>query len=238
MWASLISGGLQAIAGWRQSRRAKAALPAAEAARDAARPGTPKSVDQMVSRAERALMEGYPGMDNAQEQIRSTTAGNVGSIREGAMSSTELIGGVTGAYRQELDSMNKLATQEAMYRAGQEQNVQGALGVRGQYEDRASGYKYAEASQELGELKGAYTEGVQNIWGGVQTGIAGVQQKINQAEGMLIQAASGGMFGGGGGQPTGAAPMQSIYSMDKSIADMQWERTQQKFNNLIYTPIR
>jgi hypothetical protein len=184
----------------------------------------------MVSRAERALMEGSPSKDAYEESIRSTTAGNVASIREGAMSSTELIGGVTGAYRQELDSMNKLATQEAMYRSGQEQNVQGALGVRGGYEWQIGQQDYSEAIGQRNKAEAAYTEGIQNMWGATNDLGTSIQGNIDQASNFMMMGAGNGAFAGGQNTTPKAAPMQSQFSLDTSGAEWALTNRDSQYN--------
>ena len=174
-WISLATGAGQSLYGAYQTHRAKKAEKAAREEMAAARPGIPESVERMVSRAERTYTEGMP-QDRQREAIGQRTAAGVSAMREGAVSSTQYLGGVTDMYRAELDQLNQLAAEQAAFRLQASQGVQSALGTRAGYEYQNSMLPYQEASQQQQYAMQAGQAGVQNIWGGIQTGVGGAMQ--------------------------------------------------------------
>ena len=93
------------------------------------------------------------------------------------MTSTEYLSGVSDVYGQELDELNKLATQEAVYRLEAEKEVSRALETRGQYDFQMQGMRYGETQQDMQMAGQGYEAGVSNMWGGVQT-MAGAAMQV------------------------------------------------------------
>ena len=174
-WIPLAMGAAQSLYGAYQTSQANKAEKAARQQMAAARPGIPESVERMVSMAERTYTEGMP-QDRQREAIGQRTAAGVSAMREGAVSSTQYLGGVTDMYRAELDQLNQLAAEQAAFRLQASQGVQSALGTRAGYEYQNSMLPYQEASQQQQYAMQAGQAGVQNIWGGIQTGVGGAMQ--------------------------------------------------------------
>ena len=180
-------GAAQSAYGMFQTGQAKRAERDARKKMEASRPGIPESADRMVARAERTYTEGMP-QGRQQEAIGQRTAAGVSAMREGAVSSTQYLGGVTDMYRAELDQLNQLASEQAAFRLQASQGVQSALGQRAGYEYQNSMLPYQEASQQQQYAMQAGQAGVQNIWGGIQTGAgAAMQAYSTQQQNQLLR---------------------------------------------------
>lgn len=183
-WIPLVVGAGQTIYGISQQAKARQEYERAKAEQERNRPTIPKDVERLVSRAERGVVEGMPARSRYEDVISGRTATNVAAMREGAMTSTEYLSGVSDVYRGELEQLNKLATQEAVYRTQQEDRLSRALETRAQYDWQTQQFQYGESQQELGAAQQAYSAGTQNIWGGIQTGVGAFMQKYQSEQRM------------------------------------------------------
>ena len=178
-WLPLVIGGAQTIYGRVQAYQAKEGYEDARRERDRNRPTMPEDVNRMVSMAQRSYVEGMPMRSYYEDVIAGRAATGTAAMREGAMTSTEFLSGVSELNRQSLTELNTVATQETLYRMEQEKQLMGALQARAQYDYQLQGMKYGEAQQDMGayaEMRGA---GIQNMWGGVQTMAGAAMQKYS-----------------------------------------------------------
>lgn len=176
-WIPVALGAAQTGYGIYQQIQGRRAYEEAKAERERNRPTIPTDIERVVSRAERGLVEGMPARSRYEDVISGRTATNVAAMREGAMTSTEYLSGVSDVYRGELEQLNKLATQEAVYRTQQEDRLLRALEARAQYDWQAQQFGYGEAQNDMMAAQQTASAGMQNIWGGLQTGAGAFMQK-------------------------------------------------------------
>ena len=180
--APVAMGLLQTGYGMYQSNQARQELKRLRAQREELRPGIPEDVNRMVSRAEQRHLEGMPGRDRQEAALRRSTATSVSAVREGAMTSSQYLEGVAEAYRGEREGLDRLATQEAVFRSQAEERVQQALSTRAGFDYQAQMLPYQEVMGDMGIARQAGQAGMQNIWSGVQTAAGGVMQGMMQTQ--------------------------------------------------------
>lgn len=198
---------MQTLFGMYQTIYAAKRMQALREERELNRPGIPKSIERMLSRAERTYTEGLPERDRLEASIRQGSAASVGALERGAVSSTQYMEGVVDTYGMELENLNRIATQEAVFRVGAEERVLGALAAKAGYEHRVDSLKYDEINMDMGLAQGMANAGVQNIWGGTQT-VAGAQMEA--ANNMMRMNELEMMYGKAGATTTTTAPEAPI----------------------------
>jgi hypothetical protein len=180
-WIPAVMGAVQAGYGMFQMGAADRAARKARKEMKAARPGIPKSAEMMVSRAERVFTEGAQ-RGTQREMLGQSTAAGVSALREGAVSSSQYVGGVTDMYRAELENLNRIAMEESAFRLQAGEGVQRALQHRAGYENQNQMMGYQEAGTRRQEAVQAGQSGVQNMWGGLQTGVSAFMTKYQTGE--------------------------------------------------------
>ena len=194
-----------------QTSRARSEEKEARRRMEASRPGIPQSVDRMVSRAERVYTEGLD-TSRHEEMVGQRTAAGTRAMREGAVSSTQYLGGVTDMYRAELDSLNQIAMERSAFRMRAHEGVMGALQTRAGYEHQNAMLPYQEAQMDRQVATQAGQAGMQNIWGGLQTGAGAAMQHHagEQQRGLLRD-----IYGVGGAKE---APIGSNFNLPSGDA--------------------
>lgn len=148
-----------------------------------------------LSKAETARLPGY---DIAAANIRQSTASGVQRVRETAGTQAQALGAAVDLAGREQDAFRDLAFQSAQYQAQEEARArsayQSALQSQVQQEEQAMYYNQMYPQEvALQERMQERQAGMQNIMGGLTTGIGSLmqQQQFNQ------------MMGGGQQSPFG-----------------------------------
>jgi hypothetical protein len=186
----------QTIYGGIQANRSKKEYERLQKERERTRPTMPEDINRLVSRTERTAMEGLPMRSRYEDMISGRSATGVAAMREGAMTSTEYLSGVTDVYGKELEELNRLATQEAVFRLEAEKDVSQALQTRAGYDFQIQGMRYGETQQDMQMAAQGYQAGQQNMWAGIQT-IAGAGMQAGMNKQRLAELDK--IYGSGGG---------------------------------------
>lgn len=174
-----IFGGLRANQGRNEYERLLRNMPKYE---------IPKEYQANVGLAKSAYQSGMPGVDVAKNMIYSSTEAGLSRAEAASQSSVDLLGATTEMYAKELDNLNNLAYQDAVYRS--------------QQLDRLS-----QANVMLGEQKSKQWE--INKWNPAQMRLNMAQSKWQQGQG-LVQSGIGDMFGSAMNYATAKSQMDQL----------------------------
>jgi hypothetical protein len=141
-----------------------------------------------VNLAKSAYQSGMPGADVAKNMIYSSTEAGLSRAEEASQSSIDLLGATTEMYAKELDSLNNMAYQDAVYRS--------------QQLDRLS-----QANAMMGEQKSKQWE--INKWNPAQMRLNMAQSKWQSGQSM-VQGGLGDLFGSAMSFATSQAQMKGL----------------------------
>jgi hypothetical protein len=115
---------------------------------------TPKAMQQAVGLAQQRAMAGMPGMGQAQNNLRASTA-NLGRAASMTGSSSNALAALAAGQSNQNQGMNQLAVQNANFRNQGMANLQGQLGQLGQQQMREFDYNQNQPYQQQAAAKSA-----------------------------------------------------------------------------------
>lgn len=211
-WVSkLILGQMQR----KEAKKIEGTLPGMEAEQRLAYEGVRDYEDRALGVAESlASQREIPGQSLYENKLATQTGAGMGNIMDVAGSSAAALGGVASLYGQEQNALTDLGIAGAQFYAGNQAQLQDALG-RKREQEKEYWYlqKYApylEAKQKAEALRNAYLTNAVNSWGSAEAGVEQFFQdwygaKFGNWGGMVANMGGGGGSGMGGN--TGASPI-------------------------------
>lgn len=149
----------------------------------------PKEYQGNVNLAKSAYQSGIPGADMAKNMIYSSTEAGLSRAEEAAQSSVDLMGATTEMYAKELDALNNLAYQDAVYRSQQLDRLSQANAMLG--EQKAKQWeinKWNPAQMRLNMAQSKWQSGQSMVQGGISDVFGSVssfvtaQSQMNQLD--------------------------------------------------------
>lgn len=136
----------------------------------------PESAKQSLGIAESlATQRELPGQSILEDKMRSATAGGISRMAEVSDSPAAMLGNISKMVANENQAKNQLGVNAATYYQQNQRNLQGALDRFGQYELQKWNYDQAKPYDEAMHAAAMMREGgMQNIVGGVASGISGL----------------------------------------------------------------
>ena len=188
----------------------------------------PTGIEEMLANAR--MMAGLtelPGQDRMEQKIASSTAGGLSAAKQVSGSSASTLGALSDIYGKEMGSLADLEGMAANFWAGNQGQLQGALGEYGQWQDKMwqwnKGQPYLQAMDAAKQLNMASPintlTGFSEAIGGGMAGYGG-QQLTNTFDDILNELKQywSNLPGGEGGN--NANTSTSTTGAPKSLMDL------------------
>ena len=169
-------------------------------------PGTvPKSYDDYINLLQKNQRQQMPGYGLLKQGIEQTTSAGITGIGQLAGSGPQALGALGGLMQGRQQMLRQLGVTAAQFQQGAEQQYQGAVGGRAQYEQQIQDREFLLWQMKKNEIMGQRNVGMQMQFQGADMGAAAGIQGLNMSnQNMWAQNMNPMQFGGGGqGYPQG-----------------------------------
>lgn len=144
----------------------------------------PSAIEDAIANAKGlAGQTRLPGQDKLEADIGNRTASYVNNLEKLSGGNSAAIGGLSKIYAQELNAKNQLGVNAAQYHAANQQQLQNAQRMYGQYQDKAFGYNIDDPYQTKAAASSALIgSGIQNFFQGGKdvVGVASYQSMMDK----------------------------------------------------------
>jgi len=126
----------------------------------------PNSVKQSTNIAENLASGDMPGFSTLQGMIDTQSGQALNTIKQGSPNSSGAVADILG---KTLDAKNKATMANAEFKTNAAGNLQNALGIQGQYEDKGQQYNNIQNYEEKANASSALTgAGIHNMFSGLK----------------------------------------------------------------------
>lgn len=162
----------------------------------------PDSVRKATDNAENLASGDMPGLATQKAMVDLQGGQALNTLKEGLGGSPALVGSVADILGKQNAAKNELAVQNANFKSGAQQNLQGQLNLEGQYEDKKQGDALLDYSQKSSANSALTQAGLNNIFNMFQN-TAGVASYNSLSKSLMGDKVGSPQVSGPTAQPQG-----------------------------------